>query len=256
MWWPSTLVQVSLFRSGSPGLLIHSFASSMHTVINMYVYYYCILGFCRALHEKEKKPKGAITRNQFFLLSLILGAVYCTFPGYLFTMLTSVSWICWLAPKSVLVQQLGSGFKGLGIAAFGFDWATISSYLGSPLASPWFATANIAVAFFFIMYVMTPVTYWWSNAFHAKNFPIYSRELFNLDGSLYNISSIINSNFNLDKNAYSKTGPLYMSTFFSMTYGLGFAALPATLVHVLCFNGRYVLYCTPFSIINSRTHTL
>lgn len=153
-------------------------------------------------------------------------------------MLTSVSWICWLAPKSVLVQQLGSGFKGLGIAAFGFDWATISSYLGSPLASPWFATANIAVAFFFIMYVMTPVTYWWSNAFNAKNFPIYSRELFNLDGSLYNISSIINSNFNLDKNAYSKTGPLYMSTFFSMTYGLGFAALPATLVHVLCFNGR------------------
>lgn len=36
---------------------------------------------------------------------------------------------------------------GLGIGAIGFDWSTISSYLGSPLGSPWFATAKIAVGY-------------------------------------------------------------------------------------------------------------
>lgn len=92
------------------------------------------------------------------------------------------------------------------------------------------------------MYVLTPISYWWANAFHAKNFPIYSDGLFTLDGSKYDISSIITPDFQLGKSAYSRVGPLYLSTFFAMTYGLGFAALPATIVHVLLFNGRHALH--------------
>ncbi|XP_059667277.1 oligopeptide transporter 6-like [Cornus florida] len=203
MWWPGNLVQVSLFR---------------------------------ALHEKEKRPRGGMTRTQFFLITFLCSFAYYAFPGYLFTLLTSVSWICWFAPKSVLVQQLGSGTNGLGIAALGFDWTTIASYLGSPLASPWFATANVALGFCLVMYVMTPLTYF-LNFYNAKNFPIYSNELFMSSGSQYNISSIIDSNFHLDVDAYTNSGPVYMSTFFAMTYGLGFATLSATLVHVLLFNG-------------------
>ncbi|XP_057453185.1 oligopeptide transporter 6-like [Lotus japonicus] len=206
MWWPNNLVQVSLFR---------------------------------ALHEKDKRSKGGTTRTQFFLLVLISSLAYYVFPGYMFKMLTSFSWVCWLAPKSILVQQLGSGMRGLGIAALGFDWSTISSYLGSPLASPWFATANIAVGFVFVMYVMTPITYW-SNAYGAKKFPIFSSGLFMGNGSEYEILSIVNSNFHLDREAYSKNGPLHLSTFFAMTYGLGFAALSATVVHVLLFHGREI----------------
>ncbi|CAK9146531.1 unnamed protein product [Ilex paraguariensis] len=204
MWWPSNLVQVSLFR---------------------------------ALHEKEKRPKGGTTRTQFFLIALISSFAYYVFSGFLFQMLTTISWICWLAPKSILVQQLGSGSQGLGIGSLGFDWSTISSYLGSPLASPWFATANVAIGFCVVMYVMTPLSYW-KNVYNAKNFPLFSEDLFMLDGSNYHTSSIINSHFHLDKAAYAKAGPLYISTFFAMTYGIGFATLSATVVHVLLFNGR------------------
>ncbi|KAL7230065.1 hypothetical protein ACSBR2_008577 [Camellia fascicularis] len=203
MWWPSNLVQVSLFR---------------------------------ALHEKEHRPKGGTTRTQFFLITFICGFAYYIFPGFLFQMLTSISWVCWLAPKSVLVQQLGSGLQGLGIGSLGFDWSTIASYLGSPLASPWFATANVAIGFFFVMYVLTPVSYW-LNVYQAKNFPIYSSDLFMSNGSLYDISKIVDSKFHLDENAYGKYGPLHMSTFFAMTYGLGFATLSATIVHILLFHG-------------------
>lgn len=152
-------------------------------------------------------------------------------------MITSLSWVCWLAPKSVLVQQIGSGLSGLGVGSLGIDWATISPYLGSPLASPWFATANIAVGFFLVMYVMTPLCYW-NDVYSAKTFPIFSSNLFTTNGSKYDILSIINSNFHLDRDMYAKTGPLHLSTFFTMTYGLGFAAVSATLVHVLLFNGR------------------
>ncbi|KAK8324921.1 hypothetical protein V6Z11_A11G014000 [Gossypium hirsutum] len=204
MWWPSNLVMVSLFR---------------------------------ALHDKEERPKGGTTLNQFFLLVLICSFAYYVLPGYLFTTLTSFSWVCWLAPKSVLVQQLGSGLTGLGIGSFGIDWATISSYLGSPLASPWFATANIAVGFFLVMYVMTPLTYWF-DVYKAKTFPIYSSELFKSNGESYDILSIVNPSFHLDKEVYGQNDRVHLSAFFAMTYGLGFATLTATLFHVLLFDGK------------------
>lgn len=206
MWWPANLVQVSLFR---------------------------------ALHEKEERPKGGVTRIQFFLIAFICSFAYYVFPGYLFEMLTSLSWICWIFPNSVLAQQLGSGLYGLGITALGIDWSTISSYLGSPLASPWFATANVAAGFIFVMYVLTPLCYW-LNVYKAKTFPIYSDDLFTSNGQEYNISAIIDSNFHLDLAAYEKEGPLYISTFFAMTYGVGFAALTATIVHVALFHGREI----------------
>ncbi|KAL5824889.1 hypothetical protein ACOSQ3_020952 [Xanthoceras sorbifolium] len=161
MWWPSNLVQVSLFR---------------------------------ALHEKEKRPKGEMSRNQYFLLVLIGSFAYYVLPGYLFGVLTSISWVCWLAPKSVLVQQLGSGMRGLGIGSIGIDWSTVSAYLGSPLASPWFATANIAVGFCLVMYVITPLCYF-LNLYHAKNFPIFSEDLFMTNGEQYDILSIVDSSF-------------------------------------------------------------
>ncbi|KAK7320822.1 hypothetical protein VNO77_30655 [Canavalia gladiata] len=203
MWWPSNLIQVSLFG---------------------------------ALHEKEKRAKGSTTGTQFFILVLITGFAYCLFPSYLFNIVSTVSWVCWIGSKSILIQQLGSGMNGLGIGSFGLDWTTITSYLGSPLASPWFATANITVGFLLIMYVMIPWSYW-QNVYNAKTFPLFSSKLFMENGSIYDISLIVDSQFQLNRDAYSNIGSVHLSTFFSMTYGLGFATLSATVVHVLLFHG-------------------
>ncbi|OWM68089.1 hypothetical protein CDL15_Pgr016289 [Punica granatum] len=207
MWWPQNLVQVSLFR---------------------------------ALHEKEERPKGGgLTRNHFFLIAFLCSFAYYVFPGYLFPMLTSLSWICWVFPDSVIAQQLGSGLHGLGIGAIGLDWASISSYLGSPLASPWFATANIAIGFALVTYVITPIAYW-LNIYGARTFPIFSDDLFTSDGQNYNISAIIDQNFHLDVKAYEREGPLHLSIFFALYYGIGFACLTATVVHVVLFHGREI----------------
>ncbi|KAL2921758.1 Oligopeptide transporter 6 [Bienertia sinuspersici] len=206
MWWPGNLVQVSIFR---------------------------------ALHEKETRLKGGINRTQAFLIILCCSAAYCVLPSYLFMMTTSFSWVCWFAPNSVLVNQLGSGTQALGLGSFAIDWTTISSYLGSPLASPWFATANIAAGYAIMMYVMVPLCYWF-DILKAKSFPIFSQSLFKGDGSMYDIKSIVTSNFELNKGEYAKDGQLYLSTFFAITYGLGFATLSATVVHVLIFNGREI----------------
>nr|GMC99067.1 oligopeptide transporter 7-like [Ipomoea batatas] len=203
MWWPQNLVQVSLFR---------------------------------AFHDKEERTKGGLTRNQFFLMAFICSFGYYVFPGYIFPMLSSISWLCWLFPGSVLAQQLGSGLKGLGIGAVGLDWSSISSYIGSPLVSPWFATVNVAIGYVLILYVVTPVMYW-NNVYNAKNFPIFSDGLFKSNGQEYNISGIIDQDFHIDLEAYEQEGHLYLSTIFTMTYAFSFACFVATIVHVALFHG-------------------
>ncbi|CAN6280320.1 unnamed protein product [Urochloa humidicola] len=209
MWWPGTLVQVSLFR---------------------------------ALHEKEEFAKSSrqISRSKFFVVALACSFAWYAVPGYLFTTLTSVSWVCWVFPKSVTAQQLGSGLQGLGIGAFTLDWATVSAYLFSPLISPFFATVNIFFGYVLFVYLIMPTAYWGFNLYNAKTFPIYSKYLFVSNGTTYNVTTIVNDQFVIDMNAYNKVGKVNLSIFFALTYGLSFAAIAATITHVGFFYGKEI----------------
>lgn len=209
MWWPGTLVQVSLFR---------------------------------ALHEKEEFPRGSrqISRSKFFLVALICSFGWYAVPGYLFPSLTSISWVCWVFSKSVTAQQLGSGMKGLGLGAFTLDWSAVSSFLFSPLISPFFATANIFVGYVMFLYVIVPTAYWGVNLYNAKTFPIFSSHLFTSNGSAYQINDIVNQQFQLDRDAYDKIGRINISTFFALSYGLSFATIASTITHVGIFYGKEI----------------
>jgi hypothetical protein len=205
----------------------------------------------RTLHETDQRPKEGITRTQFFLIALTCSFAYYALPGYLFAMLSSLSWVCWAWPNSVTAQQIGSGYRGLGVGAIALDWAAISSYLLSPLATPFFAIANIFVGFILVMYVITPIAYW-NNLYDAKTFPVFSSKFFQANGQQYNINQVIDSKFQLNETAYESYGRLHLSTFFAFTYGVGFAALTATLSHVILYHGWYiplnVLFCCKQSV--------
>ncbi|KZV25328.1 oligopeptide transporter 4-like [Dorcoceras hygrometricum] len=220
MWWPSTLVQISLFKT---------------------------------LHEKEHEDDGEtsdgnvgkkrpMSRPKFFVIALGCSFCWYIFPGYLFRTLSSISWICWVFPKSVTAHQIGSGLHGLGVGAFTLDWATVASFLFSPLISPFFAIANVLVGYVVIMYIVIPISYWGLNVYHAKNFPIFSADLFTADGQDYDISKIVNSKFELDTDQYQKQGRINLSTFFALTYGFGFATIAATVSHVALFYGREIYH--------------
>ncbi|XP_021283885.1 oligopeptide transporter 2-like isoform X3 [Herrania umbratica] len=204
MWWPSSLVQVSLFR---------------------------------AMHEKDSKR---MSRGKFFLIALICSFSWYVFPGYLFPTLSAISWVCWAFPKSVTAQQIGSGMEGIGVGSFAIDWSVIASFLGSPLVTPFFAIVNIFVGYALFMYIILPIAYWGVNVYNAKNFPIFSSHLFNHNGERYNVSAIVNDKFEIELPAYEQQGRVNLSVFFSLTYGIGFAAIIATLSHVAVFNGKEI----------------
>ncbi|MQL73878.1 hypothetical protein Taro_006205 [Colocasia esculenta] len=216
MWWPGTLVQVSLFR---------------------------------ALHEKDDGPTPAanhsdggrrLSRAKFFLVVFFCSFIWYVVPGYLFNTLTSVSWVCWAFSSSVTAQQLGSGLHGLGLGAFTLDWSTVISYLSSPLVSPFFAIANTFAGYLLILYVVIPAAYWGLNLYDARNFPIFSSHLYTAYGQRYDIPAIVNNMFELDIPAYEKQGRIHLSIVFAFAYGFGFATIASTLTHVAFFYGKEI----------------
>jgi hypothetical protein len=96
---------------------------------------------------------------------------------------------------------------------------------------------NIFVGFVIVMYVVTPATYW-GNIYNAKTFPIFSSQLFQTNGQEYDITSVVDSKFELNLTAYEEVGPIHLSTFFAITYGFGFAGIAATISHVALFYGK------------------
>ncbi|OAY76272.1 Oligopeptide transporter 5 [Ananas comosus] len=207
MWWPINLVQVSLFR---------------------------------ALNEEEKRPKGRLSRLQFFLIVLTSSFAYYIVPSYFFPALSCLSVACWIWKDSVTAHQIGSGLRGLGIGSFALDWNTVAGFMGNPLATPAFAIINTLAGFFLMMYVITPIAYW-QNAFNARHFPFFSNRVFDHFGKQYNTTRILDeSTFSLDLAEYDSYSRINLSITFAYTYGFGFAGLMATLSHVALFHGRSI----------------
>jgi len=92
------------------------------------------------------------------------------------------------------------------------------------------------------MYVIVPAAYWGLDLYNARRFPIFSSHLFMLDGKSYDITSIVNERFEIDMDAYQRSGRINMSTLFALSYGLSFAAIAATITHVALFHGKEI-YC-------------
>lgn len=64
--------------------------------------------------------------------------------GFLFQALSVFSWICWIAPNNVPLNQLFGVSSGLGMSVLTFDWTQIS-WIGSPLMVPWWAEVHVFV---------------------------------------------------------------------------------------------------------------
>lgn len=215
MWWPANLVQVSLFR---------------------------------ALHDVEKRRKGGLTRLQFFLLVLVSSFAYYIVPNYLFPSITALSVVCWIWKDSVTAHQIGSGLRGLGVGSFALDWSTVAGFLGSPLATPGFAIANLLVGYVSVVYIFIPIAYW-NDFFGSKRFPLYSAHVFNADGGPYDVNLILNQKtFEFNEKAYDSYSKIHLSIFFVFAYGLSFAVLAATISHVALFHGRSIWQQTKASL--------
>ncbi|KAG0267865.1 hypothetical protein DFQ27_008045 [Actinomortierella ambigua] len=200
MIWPANLVQVALFNT---------------------------------LHKEEDLEPGQWSRYKFFLVAAVGMFCYTWLPGYIFPVLATFSWICWLNKDSILHAQV-FGPSGMAVGVLAFDWNTIVAFLGSPLIVPWWAIANIAIGVFLIAWVMTPIAYY-TNLWDAQRFPMVTSKLYRVDGSRYSTLAVMTDGI-YDPKKGEVYGPLRISTFFALTYGVGFAALASLITHTILYH--------------------
>ena len=205
MIWPANLVQVALFNT---------------------------------LHKDEDLAPGQWSRYKFFMVATICMFVYHWIPNYLFSALGTFAWICWINPQNHVLAQI-TGSNGLGFGTMIFDWNVLVSFLTSPLIVPWWAQVNIAVGFVLLTWILVPICYY-SNVWEAKHFPIYSNKLFTRDGNKYDVSAILTHDV-LNEAKYEAYGPLRLSVFFALTYGVGFAGLASMITHTWLYHRHKLL---------------
>jgi OPT oligopeptide transporter protein len=138
-----------------------------------------ICAIFNTLHTQETtgtRARGGISRQRFFTYILIGYFFYSQFsnslptfliihiildllPSYLFTALSYFSWVCWIAPNNVKINQLFGVTHGLGMGLITFDWGQITAFNGSPLLFPCWAAANIGIAVVLFYWILIPVLY-------------------------------------------------------------------------------------------------
>jgi OPT family small oligopeptide transporter len=208
MIWPSTLINTALF-------------SALHD---------------RTKPDPRKVSGWKIGRYRLFLYTMIGSFCWYWFPGYIAPFLSVFAWVTWIKPQNVVVNQLFGGWTGLSLIPMTFDWTQISGFNFSPLIAPWYAMANTLIGMVLWFWIVTPAIHY-SGLFYFKFLPISDSGSYDNTGGAYNVSRILTPDFTFDAEKYKSYSPLFLSTTFSLSYGLSFAGIIAVILHTVLFHG-------------------
>ncbi|KAK6458856.1 OPT oligopeptide transporter protein-domain-containing protein [Scheffersomyces xylosifermentans] len=195
------------------------------------------------INENHTANGWKISRLAFFGAVFTGSFVYYWFPGWIFQALSYFSWITWIKPNNVIINQIFGSSTGLGMFPnnIALDWNQIAGYIGSPLIPPAGAIATILFSMVLIFWIVVPGIHY-SNTWYAQYLPISSSGSYDRFQQSYDVSKIINSKtLTFNKEAYEAYSPLFLSTTFAISYGLSFASITATVVHTALFHGREIL---------------
>lgn len=210
MIWPETLVSTTLFTT------IHGD------------------------HKKSPANGWVISRYRFFAYILVGAFVWHWFPGFIFTGLSYFTFICWIKPHNRVVNQLFGYNSGLGIIPITFDWTQVSQVGTSPLATPWWVTANMFGAVVIFFWIIVPILYY-TNVWDSKYLPMLSSTTFDNTATKYNVSRVLTKDLVLNEIAYHNYSPLFVPFSYLMSYALNFAAVIAVFVHCFLYHGKDIV---------------
>lgn len=180
-----------------------------------------------------------IGRYRWFCYVFLGSFVWYWFPGFLAQFLSTFAFVTWLKPNDVIINQLFGGSTGLSLLPITFDWTVVTGYIFSPLMAPWHAIANTLIGVV-IFFWFTTMAVHYSGGWFAAYLPISDSQSYDNTGSVYNVTKILTPELELDLTKYEAYSPLFLSTTFSLTYGLSFAAISAVIVHTALFHAREI----------------
>jgi hypothetical protein len=114
-----------------------------------------------ALFETQKKQREhptAVSRKQIrvFFLVLLGITLWHFLPEYVWPMLGSLAFLCWVAPHNPTANFIGAGFGGMGFLNLSLDWSDINPNGASLFLTPWWTQVIIFAAFAFNCWALLP----------------------------------------------------------------------------------------------------
>ncbi|KUI66912.1 Glutathione transporter 1 [Cytospora mali] len=174
-----------------------------------------------------------ITRIKFFMVVGFCAFIWYWFPGLIFTGLSYFSWICWIAPKNIAVNQVFGMVTGMGLFPLTFDWSMVA-YNTNPLLSPHWAAVNVFFGFAIFFWIVTPAIYY-TNTWFTAYLPFCTADVYDRFGEIYDSSKVITGQF-FDEAKYKEYSPPYLPATFAFVYGLSFASITSVISHVYFFH--------------------
>ncbi|KAG2750270.1 OPT oligopeptide transporter [Suillus brevipes Sb2] len=186
---------------------------------------------------------GMAARRKLRVFYMVFAAIFFweLFPEWMFPLLTGFSIVCLAAPNNAAVSRVfggSNGNEGLGLLSICFDWQYISGGM-NPMTIPLKAQFSNFLGYLLCMVVFVAVYY--NNIWKAQNFPFLSQLLFYENGTQYNQTLILNSNYEVDPTLLAEQGiPYYSSTWIVYLLTSNLASSPnglaATFTHLLLWN--------------------
>lgn len=181
---------------------------------------------------------GMAARKKLRVFYMVFAAIFIweLFPEWMFPLLTGFSIICLAAPNNAAVSRVfggSNGNEGLGLLSICFDWQYISGGL-NPMTIPLKAQFSNFLGYLLCMVVFVAVYY--NNIWKAQNFPFLSQLLFYENGTQYNQTLILNSNYEVDPTLLAEQGVPYYSSTWVVNLLASNLGLAATFTHLLLWN--------------------
>ena len=197
------------------------------------------------LHRDKAEMKK---KFNFFWLIFGIVAVWELFPQYIMPALTGVSFFCLANRKSLVFTNIfggSSGNEGLGLLAFSFDWQYITI---SSLFLPLITLTNSFIGF--VICTALYIGLYYGNIWRALDFPFLSQELFSQTSNssvfvVYNQSSILDANNELDTNALSIAGIPFFATTNAAALLTTNLAITATVIHMFLWHSEIIKEAVP-----------
>ncbi|KAK6200889.1 OPT oligopeptide transporter protein-domain-containing protein [Scheffersomyces amazonensis] len=194
------------------------------------------LALNKALMQPERKENingWTISRYAFFFSVFAFSFLYNWIPTYLFNALSYFNWITWISPDNFNLVAITGSLYGLGLNPIPtFDWNILN--FNAALIFPFYSQLNqyigSVIAFFTIIGIF------WSNNNWSSYIPINTSSLYDQEGFVYDVKSIVNERSLFDQQKYEVVGPPYYSAANLVVYGSFFAIYPFAIVYEVFMN--------------------
>ncbi len=163
-----------------------------------------------------------LSRYSWFCIAAAAMFSYSWLPAVLFHGLSIFSFLTWIRPDSVVVNQLFGGCSGLSLLPITFDWTYVTAFLGNPLLAPTRSHVN-ALADLILFMVLPIIGIAYSGALWSQYLPLVTSQVYDNTQKAYKVSKILGPGFTFDEKSYKTYSPLFLTPALALNYGLSFA---------------------------------